>query len=307
MTNIELFWEIPLSILSFIFSRILRFVMQTIGGYFTAQKNTKNIEWQFVSAEFLKKPIKLIWAMSRSRWNLHAIISLVGPIQVKEVISFDASAAKQSAQSWTLVVYSLPDFETITNISSLTVSGENQWESVSLKPGKYLLGLRYYYWSETVEQPTVKADGIKVVDAKLINAPTNINSFYRDLIKRKNWLHVWLNYYVFNLLRFKEWLPQAFVKKVFLPVPNPETKFYYGALKKGESIQFQLAPSLLTSHDIYYSLYSRECFPLDWYKINEAEHTTSRSDQKSIYIVRIHPKFELNAFFENSWVKIAVV
>ncbi|NEQ88347.1 MAG: hypothetical protein F6K26_53020, partial [Moorea sp. SIO2I5] len=90
MTNIELLWEIPLSILSFIFSRILRFVMQTIGGYFTSKKNTKNLEWQLVSAEFLKKPIKLIWAMSRARWNLHAIISLVGPIEVKEVISFDA-------------------------------------------------------------------------------------------------------------------------------------------------------------------------------------------------------------------------
>ncbi|HAG79940.1 MAG TPA: hypothetical protein DCL61_01950 [Cyanobacteria bacterium UBA12227] len=305
--NIELLWEIPLSGLSFVFSRILRFVMQKLGKYYTASKQQKTPEWELVSAKFLEKPVKLLWAMTRARWNLHAMVAIVGPLEVNESISLDINSAQKSAKSWTAVVYTTEDFETITSISSLSISGVNQWETLMLKSGNYLVGLRYYHWLETVEFPTVKVDEVKVVESKTIPAPRDINSFYRDLIKRKKFLHVWLNYYVFNLLRYRKWLPQSFVQKAFLPVPNPETKFYYGAVKPGESVHFDLHSSLLKTYDVYYSLYSRECFPVDWYPITQPEHTTAISQGKCIYLVRIHPKFSREEEFLNDWVKIGVV
>lgn len=303
-TPLEWLWEIPLSFLSFIFSRILKVVMQSLTGVFSAANPQASPEWQLVSAKFLEKPVKLLWAMSRARWNLHAMVSIVGPLEVKEVISIDITSAQKSAKSWTVVLYTTPSFETIDSFSSLTVSGENQWESFKLQPGRYLLGLRYYHWTPTVEVPTVKVDGVKVVEAKTIPAPRDVNGFYRDLIKRKTFLHVWLNYYVFSLLRFKQWLPEKFVKDVFLPVPNPETRFYYGAVKPGEVVKFELNPELVANYYIYYSLYSHECFPLDWYPISESAHKTAANQQKSLYIVRIHPKFSQEAEFKNEWVNI---
>lgn len=306
MTNFELLWEIPLSLLSFVFSRILRFVLQNLSGFYTASKQQKTPEWELVSAQFLEKPIKLLWTMSRARWNLHAMVAIVGPLQVQESISLDINSAAKSAKSWTAVIYTTDNFATITSLSSLSISGESQWELVKLKPGNYLVGLRYYQWSDIVEFPEIKVDGVQVVEAKTISAPADINKFYRDLIKRKNFLHVWLNYYVFNLLRYRKWLPPSFVQDVFLPVPNPETKFYYGAIQPGEAVHFELDSSLLTTHNVYYSLYSRECFPVDWYQIREPKHRTAGSPGKCIYLVRIHPQFSRQEQFLPDWVKIII-
>ncbi|MBE9128141.1 MULTISPECIES: DUF6208 family protein [unclassified Coleofasciculus] len=303
----EILWEIPLAVLSLLFSRLLRFVMQSLSSFYLSSNPQQTPQWQLVSADFLAKPIKLLWAMSRARWNLHAIVAIVGPLEVKESISLDIQAAHKSAPSWTVVIYTPPNFKTITSISSLTISPSTSWETIKLQPGKYLLGLRYYHWSETVEFPTVKVDGVKIVEPQTIPAPPDINKFYHTLIQRKNFIHVCLNYYVFPLLRFKGWLPQSFVKNVFLPVPNPETKFYYGALIAGESLEFQLEETLLKTHDIYFSLYSRECFPLDWYPIVEPKKATAPTPEKCFYIVRIHPKFSREENFVEDGVNIVVL
>ena len=155
LKGIQLSVEIILSCLSFVFSRVLRFVMQALSGFYTGSNQQQNLEWQLVSAKFLAKPIKLLWAMTRARWNLHAIVAIVGSLEVKESLSIDITSAQKSAKSWTIVIYTPPDFNTIATISSLTVTGDNQWQSLQLKPGKYLLGLRYYHWSEIVEFPAI--------------------------------------------------------------------------------------------------------------------------------------------------------
>jgi hypothetical protein len=307
MSVVEILWEIPLSILSFLFSRVLRFVMQKLLRFYANPKKQKSPQWEIAGTDFLRKPIKLLWAMTRARWNLHALIAIVGPLEVKESISLDIHSLKKSAKSWTIVVYSTANFETITSIGSRSIDGENQWESLSVKPGTYLLGSRYYHWAETVELPAVKVDGVEVVNTKTLAAPANINDFHHDLIKRKNIIHVCLNYYVFNLLRFKEWLPHEFVRKVFLPVPNPETKFYYGAINPGNALKLELDPLILETHDVYLSLLNRDCFPLEWYTVNETKHTTSQSNAKRIYLVRVHQKFPVQEQFSSDWVKLVIV
>jgi Family of unknown function (DUF6208) len=285
---LELLWEIPLSVVSFLFSRVLRTIMQSLIGWYTRADRQKPPEWQLVSAQFLAKPVKLLWAMTRARWNLHAIVAIVNPLSVQSRISLDAVAMSRSAQSWTVVVYALPSYRTITSIGSRTLEPDTQWATISLEPGTYLLGLRYYHWADTIELPTVKVDDQVVVSAQTQAASPDINAFYRDLGQRKNTLHSALNYYVFNLLRFKRWLPQSFVTDVFLPVPNPETRFYYGALYPGERVQIEADDALLATHDIYFSLYTRECFPADWYQVKTPKHISTASEHKLLYLMRVH-------------------
>lgn len=283
-------WEVPLGVLSFIFSRILRAVLTNLGRYYNPMNKQEQPEWQTISAEFLAKPIKLLWAMSRARWNLHSLIGLAGPFNVTESLSLNVKTIAQSAPTWTAVFYTLGDYTTHANISSLTVSGEHEWETVTLPPGRYLVGLRHYHWSDPVTLPAIKANGTEALAAKTIPAPKDVNRFYRDLIQRQGWVHKCLNGYVYPLLRFRRWLPGAFVRDVFLPVPNPETQFHYGALQSGERLQVQLAPGLLDTHELFFSLYNRFCFPLDWYPITEATHLTAARDRKTVFIIRIHPK-----------------
>ena len=305
-TELDAIWEIPLSILSFVFSRALRALLETLGRYYGPSNNPQDLEWKRVSAEFVASPVKLLWVMARARWNLHAMISIAGAFEVQESISVDLQSLHQSAPSWTIVVYHLPSYKTLTSISSLTVKQSEGWASIPLKPGRYLLGLRYYHWAETVWMPAVKVDQTQVLEAKTVPAPADINGFYRTLIKRKTFVHVCLNYYVFNLLRYRRWLPAAFVKNVFLPVPNPETEFYYGALRPGESLHIELDSALTSTHDLYFSHYSRECFALDWYPITTAEHLTIPVEVKSVYIIRVHPKQPENQVFQREWVSLKV-
>ncbi|HEY9888905.1 MAG TPA: DUF6208 family protein, partial [Candidatus Obscuribacterales bacterium] len=124
----------------------------------------------------------------------------------------------------------------------------------------------------------------------------HVNAFYRDLIQRQGWLHICLNGYVYPLLRYRRWLPPRWVRDVFLPVPNPETQFYYGALRRGEQLHVQLAPHLLDTHEVLLSLDNRFCFPLDWYAIAQPEHITKVCDRKTIFIIRVHPKYRDSTF-----------
>ncbi|MBE7381940.1 MAG: hypothetical protein F6J95_011075 [Leptolyngbya sp. SIO1E4] len=283
-------WEVPVGVLSFLFSRGLRWALTNLGRYYNPMNKQETPEWQVVSAEFLAKPIKLVWAMSRARWNLHALIGLAGPFNVTQSLSIHVATIAQATPTWTAVFYTLGDYTTHANISSLTVSGENEWETVPLPPGRYLVGLRHYHWADPVTLPAIQADGAAALAAKTIPASPEANRFYRDLIQRQGFIHVCLNGYVYPLLRYRRWLPAHFVRSVFLPVPNPETQFHYGALQPGEQLKIQLASGLLSTHEIFFSLYNRFCFPLDWYPITEASHCTVPSDRKTVFIIRVHPR-----------------
>ncbi|MDB9528683.1 DUF6208 family protein [Oscillatoria sp. CS-180] len=304
--ELDALWEIPLGVLSFLFSRVLRAVLTNLGRYYNPMNKQEQPEWQTISAEFLAKPIKLLWAMSRARWNLHSLIGLAGPFNVTESLSINVSEIAQSTPTWTAVFYTLGDYTTHANISSLTISGENEWETVKLPPGRYLVGLRHYHWSDPLTLPTIRANGQEALAAKQLAAPPDANRFYRDLIQRQGVIHACLNGYVYPLLRFRQWLPARFVRDVFLPVPNPETQFHYGALKTGERLQIQLAANLLETHEIFFSLYNRFCFPLEWYPVTEETHLAKTCDRKAVFIIRVHPK-SADATFPTETLKLTTL
>jgi hypothetical protein len=154
----------------------------------------------------------------------------------------DRESADISAKSWFAVVYSFPDYKTIANISSDTSQTENQ--SLSLKPGKYTLGLRYYNWSDKVILPAVTVDGVKIVNSQ--ECPADVNNFYHSLINRKNWFYSFLHYYIFTLLQWQKFLPQSLVRREYLPVGAPDTEFFYGSLPRGEILQVEVSSAVLS-------------------------------------------------------------
>jgi hypothetical protein len=290
MKQIEALWEVPLGVMSFVFSRLLRSTLTNLGRYYNPMNTQEVPQWQVVSAEFLQRPIKLLWAMSRARWNLHALIAIAGPFTVEQSISIRVATIAEATPTWTAVFYTLGNFKTLANISSLSISGENEWETVTLPPGRYLVGLRHYHWADPLTLPEIRVDGKDALAAQPMVAPKDANRFYRTLIQRQGLIHQALNGYVYPLLRYPLGLPKQFVRDVFLPVPNPETQFHYGALQKGEVLKIQLPEGLLDTHELFFSLYNRFCFPLDWYPLTTQAFVTERCDRKSVFIIRIHPK-----------------
>ncbi|MBF2036054.1 MAG: hypothetical protein IGR92_11420 [Leptolyngbyaceae cyanobacterium T60_A2020_046] len=288
--DLEALWEIPMGLVSFGFSRGLRATLTNLGRYYNPMNRQETPQWQVVSAEFLAKPIKLLWAMSRARWNLHALIAIAGPFTLTQSISLNVATIAQGTPSWTAVFYTLRDYETLASISSLSIAGDREWETVTLPPGRYLVGLRHYRWANPITLPAIRVDGQDTLAAESLASPPDFNRFYRDLLPRQGVIHQALNGYVYPLLRYGKGLPAAFVRRVFLPVPNPETQFHFGALRRGEGVQFTVDSAIAANYELFFSLYNRFCFPLDWYPITTETHETQPCDQKAVFILRIHPK-----------------
>lgn len=290
LTSLAPLWEIPLGLISFGFSRLVKGVLTLVSRYYNPNNARAKPDWQVVSADFLKSPLQLLWTMSRARWNLHSLIAIAGPFTVTSRLTIDVNFLWKSAPSWTAVIYTLKGYKTITSIGSLTIPPDQPSSTIELPPGRYLVGLRHYDWNNPVELPAISVDDTLALTSQTLAAPSDFNQFYRQLATRRGLLYSCLNFYVYPLLRWLKWLPSSIVKPIFLPVPNPETHFFYGALDRGKQLTLNLPPALRNTHSLYFSLYSRDCFPMDWYPITTDHHTTMPMPEQAVYILRVHPK-----------------
>lgn len=303
---VEMAWDIPLSLVSFLFYRIVRFLLRSLLRLYTARNPQEACHWRALSAEMLDKSLALPIIMTAGpRWNTHAIVAGVGPLRVRKSLSVHTGTAWRSAPAWIIVVNRFPSHRVVANMGSASAPIEDEWTSAHLEPGSYSLALRYYHWSHRVEFPAVKVDGVEEVQTESVSS--EVNAFYHDLHKRRSIFYLCLHYYIFTILRYKEWLPQSFVERELLPMGNLETHFYYGTLTPEELLSFELAPMLLSTHDIFLTIYGRDSFPVRWYQIHEARHITSNVGEKCFYLVRIHEKSSFQRNLIDDWVKIRVV
>jgi hypothetical protein len=289
MKNIALIWEILLALLSFVFYKIMKLIIGNLYIFYLAIAREQASQWRVLSQETLKSPLSLPVLMTKGpRWNTHAIIGTLGPFQVKNAISLDIESANNSARSWIAVVYSFPNYQTITSLQSDQVNPENKWQLLELKPGKYTLGLRYYNWGESINLPAIKLDDREFVAST--NVPTNVNDFYASLIHKKNWFYLSLHYYIFTILKFRKWLPESFVRKEYLPVGAPDTCFFYDYLERGQSLEVETSLPILNSQDIYFTLYDRSSLPLTWCQLEQEISTFQPIKNNGYYLFRIRPK-----------------
>lgn len=299
----ELWWEVPIAFLSFLFFKVMKFIIGNLYNFRLSKQDQQHLEWQPLSTETLKSPITVpFWMTFGPRLNTHAIIAPVGPFDVKETVEFNIEAAEQSAKSWTMVVYSFPDYKTVLRIGSGEEPLTEKWESIALEPGKYMLGLRYYQWPEQVKFPDVKVDGQHLIHSKVISG--DVNTFYRDLRAQENWFYFSLHFYIFPLLRLRKWLPEAFVKKEFLPVGDPSLTYYYGFFREKEVMTVTLNPTLFENYNVYITLYDRASFVISFHQIHETEHMVGPMEMDGFYLFRIREKPKLKEKFVADWIDI---
>jgi len=252
-------------------------------------------QWQPFSGEFLNRPGVLpVLSTGAPRWNPHAIIGSTGPFVIKQAIGFHSAVARKSAALWTLVIYSYPHRETVGILSSFKASGK-EWDTLDVKPGTYVVGLRYYRWKEQVEFPAIQGDSQDLVPAKKV--PRDINDFYNGLFERRSPFYYGLHFYVYTMLRFRNMLPSTFVERQYAPVGNPETRYLYDTIQAGDHLQFKAPPAVLRDYDIYLTIYSRHSLPALWRQISDSQECVS--PVKGFYLVRIHPRFREASDWKN--------
>lgn len=281
--------EILLAILSFIFYKIIKFIIGILYTIFLFIKKDQASQWRVLSAQTLETFLSLPVLMTKGpRWNTHAIIGTLGPFKVNESISLNLNTIKKSAESWIAVIYSFPGYATITNLDSNQVESHEEWISISVKPGLYSIGLRYYHWTNSIEYPTVKVDGELLTKSATVSP--DVNQFYKNLIEKKNSFYLALHYYIFTILKYRKWLPESFVRQEFLPVGAPDTEFVYGSLAKGQSLKVVSEAQIMNDYDIYFTRYDRSSFPLDWCQITENIYQTEPIENNGYYLFRLRQK-----------------
>lgn len=291
MDKISLLWEIPLALLSFVFYKVMKFIIGNLFTVYLAVDQKKANQWRVLSQKTINAPLVLPVLMTKGpRWNTHAIIGTLGPFAVQESVEIDIETANNSSRSWIAVVYSFPGYKTITSLESERINQSDNWHKIPLSPGKYSLGVRYYNRSDTINYPAIKVD--KNLYVETLKVPKNINDYYYDLINAKNWFYSSLHYYIFTILKLRNYLPETFVRREFLPVGAPATHFAYNYLESQQALQIEINPEIIEQFDIYFTFYDRSSLPISWCIITNPEYQLQPQDRKGYFLLRIRPKPE---------------
>jgi Family of unknown function (DUF6208) len=300
---VRLLWEIPLSVFSWVFFKVMKFLLGRLYTFALSRMTYEAHDWKVFNEDTIGRPLVLpIIATKGPRWNTHAVVVTAGPLEVKHSLSFEVSTSFASASSWSIVIYANPGYQTVTSIESFNITEGAQWHDLPLKPGKYSINLRYYGLRNAPLTPAVKADGEQVVRQKPV--PPKNNDFYSELYKRDSWFYAALHYYVFHMLRFRRWLPQALVRREYLPVGDPGTIFRYGLIRKGEWLRFSSADELIDNYDLYLTTYNRSSFPISSAVIRDTTHRTAAATADGFYLLRIRRKATITGEFRENWLQI---
>jgi Family of unknown function (DUF6208) len=303
---IKLIWEIPLSVFSWLFFKEMKFILGRLYTFALSRMTFEAHDWKVFNEETLQRPLVLpIIATKGPRWNTHAVIVTAGPLEVKSRLSLEVATAFASASSWSIVIYANPGYETVASIESFSTPEGEQWHDLQLKPGKYSINLRYFGLSDAPLAPGVKTDDATVVRPKPI--PLDSNDFYKTLSQKEHWFYRALHYYVFHMLRFRRWLPAAFVRREYLPVGDPGTIFQYGFITTGNCLQVIANPRLIENYDIYLTLYNRSSFPVTYQTINNTASRTEPATTDGFYLFRIRRKPVITEEFQPDWLQVETV
>lgn len=288
-SGLDLVWEIPLSVLSWLFFKINKGAIGWLYQRYLSRNLKRAVTWRVLSAETLSIPIILPVLMTKGpRWNTHGVIGTLGPFAIESTLEVNLDEAARSAQSWTVVVYSYPEYKTVTRLSWLKSMEEQNQGVLSLPKGYYSVGIRYYGLSSQAAMPTVTFDKGKPLAGVVVSK--EINQFYETLGDRTNFYYLSLHYYIYTILRLRDRLSDTWVRSEYLPVGDPDTVFRYDCFRKEDKLHVEVEPQVFQNYWIYLSVYNRASLPIFSDEIVDKDYKTGEFEQSGYYLFRIRPK-----------------
>ena len=214
------------------------------------------------------------------RWNCHATLALTDPFRVDSEIALALPASEESAQQYTFVIY--PE-----RGNPFTPTREHQQDGtirLPLAPGIYRLGARYYDAVADPVFPEVRADGAVQIPRRCLTGQRDRYQALLESIRNKKTLGTGvLHYYMYYLLRWRVG-GDAFLKREFLPVGNPDTEFEYDAFQSGDRVEIQGGEGS-GNQRVYLTCFNRHSFPVRWDRIEAFPYQTT-VDFDGFYLLR---------------------
>jgi hypothetical protein len=281
-------WQLPLTVLSYAYYRIIRFFLRRAVDAKHKQRlrSGETIQW-IPFSQVVDLPLALPMLMvTGPRWNCHAVLANAGPFRVESDVSIKTSQATESAKTWSLVVYK-EKYRTVAHISSIEVTNCAP-QRIILEPGNYFFCIRLYNCKNQVTFPEILIDESWKVESRIAKNENLLYQAYLSKIRNtKTFFYYCLHYYIFNVLRWANRLPLSFVRNEYLPVGNPDTAFIFGYLEKGTALRITIRPAILSEATIYLAVYNICSFPVFWQTIDEPRYVSKDAPCNGHYLIRI--------------------
>lgn len=280
------FTSAVLGVLSFLLNRVVGTIMRCLTSAH-AWRRMHHRNWRVFSQSMLDQPLVMPAILtSAPRWNPHAVIAMAGPVHITEQLRFDESIANACCPSWSLSLYSFPGHKLVRDC------GTHCQESTGLlkvPKGNYMIAWRYQDPQAACELPMLEVDNQPRIDA--LSVPAGINSFYQSLASRNRTFYVWLNYYVFVMLRCRQWFPASWLEREFVPVGSGDTQFHFGAICRGQHLQIAVPDEVMSDCAVSLTVYNTASLPTYWTRIESSSLTTSPVTSDGYYLMRIRFRF----------------
>jgi len=289
--GVDLLWEVPLGLLSWGFFHLNKSLISRLYQLDLERKADRARTWRLLSADSLSQPMSLPVLLTKGpRWNTHASIGTLGPLEVARSLAVDTARANSGAGAWSIVIYRYPHFETWREIGSLDPQPASGWTEVSLPRGRYCLGVRYYDVGPAAAMPAVRVDGASADTVPAEPVPLGLNGMYATLASRANPYYRALHHYVHPMLRLRRWLPEALVRREYLPVGDPLTDFRYDWFPAGHALGVRAASRLNDDFRMFLSVYNRASLPVHSCELGPGETLTPTFAQPGFYLIRLRPR-----------------
>ncbi|MEK6247213.1 MAG: DUF6208 family protein, partial [Planctomycetales bacterium] len=247
---ISILWELPLGVVSRLLFLATRTALRGFSKFVRLVRNHKPTQWQFLKITLLKQRFALTALLTEApRWNPHALVGRVGPLEVAKSLGLKMPMANETARSWTVVVYSYPDYRTVRVVRSSEHQQEDEWVGISLPQGSYCIAVRYYDAGHDCKLPAVQVDGSQQVQAA--EQIEGVDEFFTLLRGWQSLFFRCLQYHSYVALRYSGALTKRKLQDVYLPVGGPGIQDRYGILATSESVAIEDSGLWIDAYDLY--------------------------------------------------------
>lgn len=294
--KLELLWEIPLAVISYLTHKLLKTVLDALIERGQSKDNYQNIqEWIPLDKSVLnKKGFLFFILLNAPRWNVHAVTAMLA-LKANQRLNILVPKSDNTNPSFSIVIKNehgeycvLDQLGVHGNIPVLDASDCKTMvkgsEIITMPKGHYKLGARYYDVAENTQLPDIIVDENSKING--IEIASNTNEFYSELINVDCALFRALGFHIHTMLYLRKFLGENFVRKNFLPVGNPESEFIFGHMFPNQKLIIELDARILNEFFVYCCIYNRSSLPMAWFKVTTSRLKTDNVSEKAVYLFR---------------------
>ncbi|TQV66321.1 hypothetical protein FKG94_27400 [Exilibacterium tricleocarpae] len=241
--------------------------------------------WLVISGSQLKKNQKLLpfLMVSAPRWNVHAVIIASPVFSVKEKLGIETASLSRFSDLWNLSVIDVSTKQPVW--SGISTRTRTKRVNVTLSPGAYRVVVRLYESTGDLDSPVLTLDSDRALPARRLDHDNN--EFYSKMSMDNYAFYRRLNLFPIRLLKYRRYLKQDLLKRIFLPAADPGTQFEFGYLGFGKELDVRFDDFDFSKFRVYFCFYNEASFPVFWCAVEHKDFRYRAKTAAGCYLLRI--------------------